>query len=374
MARALADMVLLKLPTDATIQMQGRPVALLDQPAMAGLAHRPGVALVDFAHKRSKHYGCVVEMQPFDHPSQPDLKPISAMLGLAADVAIEAPKPGPQPAAGPAPPAPVEKPGGLSWHTEYRAAMEEAERQGKMLLIFFYRDEEKALCDEFQSHTLSDATVAGKLAGFVRAKLPADAKIAVQGKEVRLLQQPSFAEMQGRSGLAVIDFHKPACPHCDCVVSTFPFLGKTAYSAAQMNVILDLPPGTLTQRTLIYAVRTHPERPASTQGQLNPELIKEAERQSAYQARIRLQGHHFWETRFQRLLARLPRGQTPCEVCAESWPGQGLLEAALECVRCWRLSSGHWRAVSSRQDAYAYDMKRGSNGVWYATGVFGGRN
>ena len=34
-----------------------------------------------------------------------------------------------------------------------------------------------------------------------------------------------------------------------------------------MAVILDLPPGTLTQRTLIYAVRTHPERPASADGQ-----------------------------------------------------------------------------------------------------------
>jgi len=57
-------------------------------------------------------------------------------------------------------------------------------------------------------------------------------------------------------------------------------------------------------------------------------------------------------------------------VCAESWPGQGLLRAALECVRCWRLSPGHWRAVSSRSDAYGYDIKRGSNGVWYATGIF----
>jgi hypothetical protein len=58
-------------------------------------------------------------------------------------------------------------------------------------------------------------------------------------------------------------------------------------------------------------------------------------------------------------------------VCAESWPGENLVEAAIECVRCWRLSSGHWEAVRTQHTVYGYDMKRGSNDVWYATGIFG---
>lgn len=135
--------------------------------------------------------------------------------------------------------------------------------------------------------------------------------------------------------------------------------------------MLDLPPGTLTQRTLIYAVRTHPERPESTDGQPDPYLFDEAESHSEYQARIRLQGHHAWESRFHRINARLPAGCLASEVCAESWPGQGLLESAIECVRCWRFSSGHWSAVRQRHQVYGYDMKRGDNGVWYATGIFG---
>ena len=120
------------------------------------------------------------------------------------------------------------------------------------------------------------------------------------------------------------------------MVSTFPILGGVPYSTEKMLVILDLPPGTLTQRTLIYAVRTHPERPQSTDGQLREELSEEAERHSGYQARIRLQGHHQWGSRFPRIAALLPRGLTASEVCAESWPGEGLLAAAIECVRCWR--------------------------------------
>ncbi|RMG03508.1 MAG: hypothetical protein D6741_02200, partial [Planctomycetota bacterium] len=84
------------------------------------------------------------------------------------------------------------------------------------------------------------------------------------------------------------------------------------------------------------------------------------------------QGHHNWEQRFHRISAHIPPGTLASEVCAESWPGQHLLESAIECVRCWRLSPGHWHAVSSPQRVFGYDIKRGSNGVWYATGIFGG--
>ncbi|MGA2258524.1 MAG: hypothetical protein ABSG53_27995, partial [Thermoguttaceae bacterium] len=129
------------------------------------------------------------------------------------------------------------------------------------------------------------------------------------------------------------------------------------------------PPGTLTQRTLIYAVRIHPEKPASALGRPDERLLAEAESHSQYQAGIRLQGHHGWGSRFPRIAAML--GCSPREVCAESWPGQNLLESAIECVHCWRQSSGHWSAVQARNRAFGYDMKLGANGVWYATGIFG---
>jgi hypothetical protein len=138
-----------------------------------------------------------------------------------------------------------------------------------------------------------------------------------------------------------------------------------------MAVILTLPPGTLTQRTLIYAVRTHPEKPASADGELSPYLLEETRDHSQYQADIRLQGHHFWESRFHRVMSRL-NGSSAREVCAESWPGQNLVDAAEECVHSWRQSSGHWSAVRSPQRSFGYDMKRGSNGIWYATGIFVG--
>ena len=270
------------------------------------------------------------------------------------------------PAAAASPPAPA-----VTWQTDYARALDDARRQGKMLLLFF-SDPAEECSRRFEADTLGAAAVSARLKkDFVSPRLPRDARVDTQGGKVTLLAHAAFAEMLGRPGVAIIDFaHADPKLHGN-VVSVFPLTETLSYTPEQMGVILDLPPGTLTQRTLIYAVRVHPEHPASTAGQLESHLVQEAESHSENQARMRLQGHHFWETRFHRINAILPAGLTAREVCAESWPRQGLVEAAIECVRCWRCSSGHWDAVRCRHQVYGYDMKLGDNGVWYATGIFG---
>ena len=260
----------------------------------------------------------------------------------------------------------------ISWQTDYSEATRDAQRQGKMLLLLFFDPADEA-CRRFEADALGAADVSARLKkDFVCARLPLDAHVDSPAGAVTLLKHAAFAEMQGRPGVAIIDFaHAEANLH-GYVVSTFPLTATLSYTAEQVGVILDLPPGTLTQRTLIYAVRVHPERPASTAGTLEPHLVQEAESHSECQARMRLQGHHFFAARFQRLSAVLRPGLAVKEVCAESWPGQGLVESAIECVRCWRCSPGHWGAVRGRQEVYGYDMKLGDNGIWYATGIFGG--
>jgi hypothetical protein len=186
-----------------------------------------------------------------------------------------------------------------------------------------------------------------------------------------LLDHPAFAEMHHAPGLAIIDMSEPDGPLYRQVVSIYPFT-HGPISVEKLAVMLALPRGTLTQRTLIFAVRTHPELPASTAGQFSQFLARETENHAAHQASITLQGHHNWNTRFHAINAELPGGLAAREVCAESWPGQNLLEAAEECVHSWRQSSGHWDAVSSRHVLFGYDMKRGRNGIWYAAGIFAG--
>jgi len=157
------------------------------------------------------------------------------------------------------------------------------------------------------------------------------------------------------------------------VTSIYPLSLPGALTKHNLQSLLTLPEGSLTQRTLILAVRIHPDGPASADGVFLTTLAKETESHSSYQARINLQGHHNWESRFHRISARLPGGDSAKEVCAESWPGMGLIAAAMDCVHSWRQSSGHWSAVGGRHAYYGYDMKRGSNGIWYATGIFSTR-
>ena len=190
-------------------------------------------------------------------------------------------------------------------------------------------------------------------------------------REIMLIWHPAFYEMLNTPGIAIIDYKHKGTDYYGQIVSVFPFLKKQPYTVRQTRAMLTLPPGTVTQRSVIFAVRIHPDHPKSADGELSTRLVEEARSASQYQADIRKQGHHNWDRRFQKINATLPTELWACEVCAESWPGQHLLESAIECVACWRFSEGHWSAVVAEHPYYGYDMKLGTNGVWYGTGVFG---
>lgn len=387
----LADYVCARLPIDTKIRVKGEEVSVLGAAAFEAMEGKQGIAILDFAHPQAKYYGCTVSALPLAAKHCFSVRQMRVILDLPPGTPDErmdtllARLDSPEPAVTVRKKTARKKArtrnrtkaepqsGQLAWHTDYARAMERAERQGKMMLVYFFDPREHELRDRFESESLADAAVRRKLETYVRVKIPIDTRIVIDGKKVTLIEHGAFSEMLGNQGVAILDFvDKNSGRHGD-VVSAFPLTKRYNYSVDQTKVILDLPPGTLTQRTLIFAVRTHPDRPESTDGETNPILIEEAKLHSRHQARIRLQGHHQWDTRFRRIIARLPGGLTASEVCAESWAGEDLLQAAIECVRCWRLSSGHWSAVRAHHRYYGYDMKRGSNGIWYATGIFGKR-
>lgn len=260
-----------------------------------------------------------------------------------------------------------------SWETDYSTAVRRAIAEKKMLLVHFA---DGAIPATTESSWTADPATAKSLESYVLLKVPTSVEAVTAEGSVRLLSHAAFAEMQGSSGFAILDYLSEKNPHFGQVITVYPFRLAGIPSAGHLNLLLTLPYGSLTQRTLILAVRLHPEGPASTStGEFDSELATEAQSHAQHQASIRVQGHHSWESRFHRINGRLSsrRGGSwsAVEVCAESWPGQGLYDSAVECVHCWRQSSGHWSAVRSSQAAYAYDMKRGANGTWYAAGIFG---
>ncbi|NIP85487.1 MAG: hypothetical protein GTO03_07960 [Planctomycetales bacterium] len=264
----------------------------------------------------------------------------------------------------------------MNWLTDYATAYRRAQEQRRWLLIYFRNGTPTAAEREFENTTLQDPQVIQQLAAYERVQLSVEGPVQLDGQPVDLLDHPAFVHMNGREGLAIVDLRHPGRSYYQRPVSCLPFQQPVYYAAPyaspqSVRVLLDLPPGTITQRTMVYAVRMHPERPASTAGAADAVLLDECRQHCSHQARLRRQGHHRWERRFPRIWRTLG-GKPPVEVCAESWPGKGLLAACIDCVHSWRQSSGHWNAVRSGHPAYGYDIQRGSNGIWYATGIFGG--
>jgi hypothetical protein len=261
---------------------------------------------------------------------------------------------------------------GIDWYTDYADAMRAARAQQKMMFVWFHSAPNSQFGERFEAVSLRDPKVRELLDRYIAVKLPQDASITVEGEPIRLLRHSAFQELNNGPGIAIIDLEHEGTEHYGYVVNTLPFAPGKFYRfrPEHLAVVLDLPAGTLTQRTLVFAVRIHPEKPASTRGSIDPNLVSEAKSHSKYQASIHLQGHHHWGQRFPRL-SRLLFGLKCQEIVAESWPQEGLVDAAVDVVDSWHHSPGHWQAVYSNQNRFGYDMKKGTNGIWYATGLFG---
>ncbi|MDR2115839.1 MAG: hypothetical protein LBP87_05600 [Planctomycetaceae bacterium] len=298
----------------------------------------------------------------------------------------------------------------FSWETDFAVASQKAKEQSKNLLIYFYAEKDSLLipnsteerfvkvgkdeirqvvyvlpqlqkplpitaaCREFEDRIFNKSSSRSEVFdlfnNYILLKLPIDAvqESGVEG-QTPILDLPQFREMAHLPGLAMIDYEHKEALYYENIVGILPFLRAKPPTLEQVQTFLTLPPGTLTQRTLIYALRTHPERPLSTMGIFHPSITKEATDHSTYQAKTRVLGHQNFGTRSSRISEKLEQGSVS-EICAQSWTDEGLFEAAIGCVRAWRNSSGHWSAARKKHTYYGYDMVLGSDNIWYATGIF----
>jgi len=260
---------------------------------------------------------------------------------------------------------------GLKWHTDYAAARRVAKRDGRLLLINFLPKRGDEVQQDLERALESEAELRDGLAEMVLVRLSTKATTKVDGKKQPLLDQPGYEELQGRAGIAIVDFEHKDEPQYGEVVTILPYTDGKYYrwEPDYLKAALDLPAGSISQRTMIWAVRIHPEHPASTKGEFHPVLAEAAEEHSEYQARVGVQGHQGFGGRYQRIRSKLGSGQGR-EVVAESWRKQDMIDSCLDCVRSWRHSPGHWNAVLREHDKYGYDIRKGRNGIWYGTGIF----
>lgn len=241
----------------------------------------------------------------------------------------------PTPAPTSAPPAPNP----VHIHKDYYPAYIEARKSGKMLLVDFGTS--------FDFQTVD----AKSLERYVLCRVPVDYKLKIDGKQTRLIDAPAFTCLQQQAGIAVVDLHNKE--HFRETVSVLPQRYAATY---YVGALLDLPAGTLTQRTLTWAFRTHQERPPCTNGVADPGMMDHADRHSLTQANSNSMFHS---------------GNFPgsFEIVAQSMGNGNIDDIAVELVNLWRSSAPHWGAASTPWSAYGVDMQTNGS-VWYATGVF----
>ena len=270
----------------------------------------------------------------------------------------------------------------VRWRTDYKNAMTVAKRSSRCLLIYLSVDNKTEIpaelaalpvvsaCRKFDTIILDDVEVRSELSQYVLLKLPIDAIITGKdGSTTPIYSLPGFEHLVGHPGLLVIDFARRDEPYYGEVVGVLPFLQGISPTTEQTKTFLDLPPGTLTQRTLIYAVRIHPDQPLSSDGEPAPIMMQLATEHALYQAERGVLTHQNFGVRSSRASEVLGSGM-PAEICAQSQSGLGLFEGAIACMRAWRYSSAHWSIAKRTHRYYSYDMARGKNGAWYGVGFF----
>lgn len=307
------------------------------------------------------------ETQPVQAESQ---KQIPADEKQAEPSVKDADKPTAAPPAKPAPE--VRKIGDLPWHTDYSAAYLQAVAEHKQMLMFFRSDKDLLTAGQLEQNVLSRPELRDPLSKFVRvvlftsatAPLAKDAKPGT--KPMRLLDYPCYAHMHGQAGLAIVDLQTKGDPLFGHCISAHPFSSNTLGSVGTVKIMLELPRGTITQRTLTYVLRTHPEQPASVWGQGHPVLFDQCRHASQLMVNYGSVGHHDWGTRSAYVGGQL--GSSPMEV-ASMGSGNNLFEVAHSAVNLWRGSGVHWGMMITPCRHFGYDMVQSPNGTWYANGL-----
>ncbi len=258
----------------------------------------------------------------------------------------------------------------MCWHTDYDQAARQALADKKDLFIHFREDDQ---LDEVLGH----ADVRARLARFVCLRVPAD----YQHNGRRLLDHAALAEMRGRPGVAIISLHDERHPAHYQAVSVHPLVRSRyawapSYGVEEVKIILDLPAwATLSQRSMMFAFRVHPERPQSVCGEPHAAFLGHAERHSLRQAGMQLQHHADLVSASSKIREDGAPSGASSEIVAESWGsfvgGENVLEASFACINAWRQSPGHWGSASRAWRFFGYDIAVAANGTWYATGIFG---
>lgn len=276
----------------------------------------------------------------------------------------------------------VYEPKPLIWHENYADAIADAKAKQQFLLVYFRDAKESEVQRIFEQETLLDPEVNKALANYVLARIPVDT-MSTKVTNKRLIDRPAFGVMLGKAGYAIVDFKSTGTSYYEYVVSgmpfvKFPILGGFSgvggdylahyrpWRVNQFREALALPAQSIKVRSLIFAVRIHPDRYKSTIGSPFPLAVEIACDQSRRQSRMNNVTHS--GSRFGELAQF---GGSASEIAAPTY-SNNITAASLEAVAGWSGSPPHLRDMRAAHKKYGYCLDKTENGRWFATGDFAG--
>lgn len=235
-------------------------------------------------------------------------------------------------------------------YREYPVAVQAARKAQKMLVV------------EFGDCIDASAVPEEKRECFVWCKVEVDYRCKIDDADAekkRLLDHESFTHLGGGKGIAIIEYRDN--PQKGHVISV---LTPAYFRPGEFISLLDLPEGSLESRTLIWAARRHPGRPASAFATQSQRLHDYAMNWARHQAAVNRQYH-------SDIIAGGVRSENVAETF-NHYPG--LLEGAEQLIYMWSQSSGHWGNMCTPWAAFGYGMAWSAAGnCWFGCQVFDDR-
>lgn len=264
-------------------------------------------------------------------------------------------------------PAPATTVGILSWEQDYLTAYKAATELRKPLLIVF-RDTVDPESINSPSTGLAVPDLVPLLDSFVRLALPSNTTIPGQAGGTLLLEHRAFRHLNIHPGIAIVDLTDPESSWYGRVVSALPQPPNGRYSPELVRPLLQLPSGTVTHRSLLFALQNATPQSQFASLESTTTLNRLADRNCRFMAQYGQAGAFDASNRRAAVSTEFGETAQVRELFFASDDRQTIQDAAALAVEAWVRNPDDFRSLNGIVDGYGLEMFQSpESGRWFAT-------
>lgn len=266
---------------------------------------------------------------------------------------------------------------GLTWHQDYPTGyIEAAGRQNYLLMLFSDVADGSPLAAS--SNSLFAPSLQPILEQFSRVSLSVNAPMpsvmqarsgtSNNGVQSLLLGHRSFRHLGVRAGIVLVDLTDPESAHHAQVVSAIPLPVSGQFTHDDLMLTLNLPKGSISQRTLLSAIRGNVPAAKLSLRNFSGTLVSLARRNSRYMAEYGQSGPFEQGRRRDTVVQEFGFQADLQELFFVTAAEETIQEAARQAVESWQATPAALEVLTTPAVAMGMDMVRSpQNGRWYVT-------